>query len=172
MRRSWLILLVAVVGIGVIPSVSQAAKPPKCVSTDNLSLDPTTTAPDWYQPGVTKFCSKGGTSDPIVEPATAYWVYYIASSGQERFRTTPDNADYSAQDCIDSYTTCGLKIIGDANDFYTTCHDGFGLSASQVATNIRYWADRARANGTNWRVYTYLESGGYPYSCAFSVAAI
>ena len=62
--------------------------------------------------------------------------------------TTPPT-HYSANDCVASSTTCGTKIISDANDFYNTCHNVYGLSASQVATNIRYWADRARANGTN-----------------------
>ncbi len=137
-----------------------------------LSLDPTITAPDWYQPGVTKFCPQPNSSPPIIEPMTAYWVYYESPPGYPKYRTTPDNADYSANDCVASYTTCGTKIISDANEFYYTCHDGRGLSASQVATNIRYWADRARANGTNWRVYTYFEGGGYPYSCAFSVVAL
>lgn len=103
---------------------------------------------------------------------TAYWVYYEDPPGYPHFRTTPDNADYSANDCINSYTTCGDKIIGDASFFYNQCHDALGLSASTVATNIRYWADRARANGTNWRVYTYEEGGGYPYPCKFSVVAL
>lgn len=103
---------------------------------------------------------------------TAYWVYYEDPPGYPKFRTTPANADYSANDCEADYTTCGLKIISDAPVFYDSCKNGRGLSASQVATNIRYRADRARANGTNWRVYTYLESGGYPYPCLFSVVAL
>jgi hypothetical protein len=26
--------------------------------------------------------------------------------------------------------------------------------------------------GTNWRVYTFFEGGGYPYRCEFSVVAL
>lgn len=171
-HKGLFVLLFAVVLFCATAASAGATKPPKCVSTESLSLEPTTTAPDWYQPGVTVFCQSGDPGDPVIEPMTAYWVFYEPQPGYYRYRTTPDNADYSANDCVNSYTTCGQKIIEDENDFYSTCHDGKGLSASQVATNIRYWADRARANGTNWRVYTYFEAGGYPYSCAFSVTAI
>ena len=136
-----------------------------------MNLTPTTTAPHWYVPGETKLC-RGEHGEPDVGILTAYWVYYESPPGYPKWRTTPDNADYSANDCIASYTTCGEKIIGDASGFYYYCHDGQGLSASQVATNIRYWADRARANGSNWRVYTFAEGGGYPYSCQFSVVAL
>ena len=115
-----------------------------CIAPDTTNLTPTYQAPDWYIPGVTKLCDPNAGSDGI-EPMTAYWVLYQTYPNY-RWRTTPDNADYSANDCIASYTTCGTQIIGDANDFYTTCHDVLGLSASTVATNIRYWADRARAN--------------------------
>lgn len=155
------------------PGAEAGTKPPKdCVPTDGLSLEPTRIAPAWYQPGKTHFCPSGDTAPPVFEIDTAYWVYYESPPGYPKYRTTPDNADYSANDCVASYTTCGTKIISDANDFYNTCHNVYGLSASQVATNIRYWADRARANGTNWRVYTLFEGGGYPYRCEFSVVAL
>jgi len=154
----------------VLASTALAGRPkPSCVSTQGLSNQPTTEAPSWYQPGVTQFC--GETTDRTVEPMTAYWVYYEDPPGYPHFRTTPANADYSANDCVNSYTTCGTQIIGDAQFFYESC-TAAGLSASTVATNIRYWADRARANGTNWRVYTYEEGGGYPYACKFSVVAL
>ena len=165
--------LIALALVALAPGAGVATKPPKnCVPTDGLSLDPTSTAPDWYQPGQTRFCPKGDTAPPVFEIETAYWVYYESPPGYPKYRTTPDNADYSANDCVASYTTCGTKIIGDANEFHYTCSDIYGLSASQVATNIRYWADRARANGTNWRVYTLFEGGGYPYRCEFSVVAL
>jgi hypothetical protein len=143
-----------------------------CIAPDTKDLTPTLQAPDWYVPGVTKPCNLNAVDDGIV-PFTAYWVGYAGCGGNcSAWRTTPDNADYSANDCVNSYTTCGTKIIGDAADFYYTCHDGRGLSGSQVATNIRYWADRARANGTDWRVYTFTENGGYPYTCEFSVVQL
>ncbi len=60
-----------------------------------------------------------------------------------KYRTTPDNADYSANDCVVS--NMRHQDHQRCDDFYNTCHNVYGLSASQVATNIRYWADRARA---------------------------
>jgi hypothetical protein len=149
-----------------------------CIAPDTTNLTPTFQAPSWYVPGVTTLCDPADAASPTsapdeIVPLTATWVFFMACGGTcDAWRTTPDNADYSANDCVASYTTCGTKIIGDASDFYYTCHDGLGLSASQVATNIRYWADRARANGSNWRVYTRTESGGYPYTCLFSVVAL
>ena len=144
---------------------------PRCIPRDTQDLEPTLTAPSWYVPGVTKPCHD--TSEGVVEPMTAYWVFFTTCGGWcDAWRTTPDNADYSAKDCEANYQTCGEKITGYPSDFYYMCHDAKGLSASQVATNIRYWADRARANGTNWRVYTRTESGGYPYTCEFSVVAL
>jgi hypothetical protein len=102
---------------------------------------------------------------------TAYWVYFSAFYPSDAFRTVPYNADYSARDCEVSFRTCGQYIISYAWAFWYSC-SGRGLSGYDVARNIRYWADRARANGTNWRVYTWTEAGGYPYGCAFSVYAL
>jgi hypothetical protein len=68
---------------------------------------------------------------------------------------------YSAKDCEASYTTCGEKIIMDAAWFYSTC-SAQGLTKYEVSRNIQYWADRARANGSNWRVYTFTEAGREP----------
>jgi len=141
-----------------------------CIPRDTKDLTPTLEAPAWYVPGVTQPCDRN--TDGGIQPYTAYWVGYAGCGGNcSAWRTTPDNADDSATDCVNSYTTCGTQIIGDANDFYYTC-TSMGLSASQVATNIRYWAARAIANGTNWRVYTYTENGGYPYTCQFSVVEL
>ena len=109
-----------------------------CIAPDTKNLNPTSQAPDWYVPGVTKPCNPNAIDDGIV-PFTAYWVGYAGCGGRcNAWRTTPANADYSANDCVSSYTTCGTQIIADAADFYYTCHDVKGLSASQVATNIHY----------------------------------
>jgi hypothetical protein len=147
-----------------------------CIPRDTTNLTPTLQAPAWYVPGVTPFCDPrvaSPTVPTVIVPMTATWVFFMACGGNcDAWRTTPDNAYYSANDCVNSYTTCGTQITGDANDFYDQCHNGLGLSASQVATNIRYWADRATANGSNWRVYTRTENGGYPYTCLFSVVAL
>jgi hypothetical protein len=170
------VLAVALVGSGVATASSPTGGGngngnTHCIPPDTKDLTPTLEAPDWYVPGVTKPCNPNAGAG--IQPFTAYWVGYAGCGGNcSAWRTTPDNADYSASDCINSYTTCGTKIIGDAADFYYTCHDVRGLSASQVATNIRYWADRARANGTGWRVYTFTEYGGYPYTCQFSVVQL
>jgi hypothetical protein len=162
------------IGIGAAhaspPSDSaDIAAAPRCVLRDTTDLSPTLRAPDWYVPGVTRPCS------PIREKGarllTAYWADYECNFYATCWRTTPQNADYSAKDCEVSYTTCGAKIIYDAAWFYSTC-TGRGLSKGEVARNIRYWADRARANGSNWRVYTFTESGGNPYSCKFSITAL
>lgn len=170
-RALVLLLLVAAFGLALaVPPVGSAKEKPTCVAADSENLEPTATAPDWYVAGVTPLCKKQKEEGGITI-FTAYWVFYEPCFGCDRWRTTPDNADYSANDCQSSYTTCGLKIIGDADWFYQSC-TGRGLSASQVATNIRYWADRARANGTDWRVYTRTETGGYPYTCQFSVVQL
>jgi hypothetical protein len=139
-----------------------------CVTKDTQNLTPTTTAPSWYVPGVTGPCV--AATDPIVTPQTAYWTYF-QYGWSDAWRTVPYNADYSARDCEVSLRWCGQYIIGDANWFWYSC-SGRGLSGYDVARNIRYWADRARANGSNWRVYTKTEAGGYPYGCAFSVYAL
>ena len=141
-----------------------------CVAKDTQNLTPTTRAPAWYVPGVTGPCQAeiGGT---IIEPQTAYWVYFSAFSPSDAFRTVPYNADYSARDCEVNFRACGQYIIGWAWSFWYSC-SGRGLSGYDVARNIRYWADRARANGTNWRVYTWTDGGGYPYGCAFSLYAL
>lgn len=157
-------------GAALVAAPAGAAKKDPCVAADTANVEPTLVAPEWYIPGETELCKKT-KEDGSITIFTAYWVFYEPCFGCDRWRTTPDNADYSANDCQSSYTTCGNKIIGDATWFYNTC-TARGLSASQVATNIRYWADRARANGTDWRVYTFTETGGYPYSCAFSVVQL
>lgn len=141
-----------------------------CIAKDTQNLTPTTRAPDWYVPGVTRPCQEDKSETPI-EPATAYWVYFGAFYPSDAFRTVPYNADYSARDCEVSFRTCGQYIISYAWAFWYSC-SGRGLSGYDVARNIRYWADRARANGSNWRVYTWTEAGGYPYGCAFSVYAL
>jgi hypothetical protein len=164
----------SVIAALAIPGIAAAGQPhdgdPTCVATDTENLDPSATAPAWYVPGVTGPCSAPGDEPLVLRTAT--WVYFAHCGGDcDAWRTTPDNADYSANDCQASLGTCGTKIIGDPDWFYNSCV-GRGLTASQVATNIRYWADRARANGSNWRVYTFTETGGYPYSCQFSVVAL
>ncbi|HEX9416377.1 MAG TPA: hypothetical protein VF895_06695 [Gaiellaceae bacterium] len=152
-----------------VPSDDTRDNPVPCIAKDTTNLTPTSRAPDWYVPGVTPLCS------PVKEKGarllTAYWIDYECNFYATCWRTTPQNADYSAKDCEQSYTTCGEKIIYDAGWFYSTC-SGLGLSKYEVARNIRYWADRARANGTNWRVYTFTDAGGNPYGCRFSVTAL
>lgn len=98
----------------------------------------------------------------------------LGTRNTARRRTMPTTppTHYSANDCVASSTTCGTKIISDANDFYNTCHNVYGLSASQVATNIHYWAIAPGRMAPNWRVYTLFEGGGYPYRCEFSVVAL
>lgn len=143
-----------------------------CVSSDRDNLTPATEAPDWYVSGVTTLCRpyhEKKQKDIVL--ATSTWTYYEPCFGCTLWRTSPTNADYSARDCEESFRTCGGLIIGDAPWFYDTCR-GRGLSGADVARNIRYWADRARANGPGWRVYTFAERGGYPYSCAFSVVQL
>jgi hypothetical protein len=146
------------------------AEPPfrHCIARDTVDLTPTLRAPDWYVPGATPLCvaapQKGARG------STAYWIEYGYNLAI-RWRTTPLNADYSAKDCEESFTTCGDKIIYDAGWFYSTC-TARGLTKYDVGRNIRYWADRARANGANWRVYTFTETGGNPFSCQFSITAI
>lgn len=173
----WFALVAAA---GLLQTTAQAGAPkdppgeagsrtPRCIAADTTDLTPTAHAPDWYVPGITPLCA------PVREKGTrlmtAYWIAYECNFYATCWRTTPQNADYSAKDCENSYTTCGEKIIYDAGWFYSTC-SGIGLSKYDVARNIRYWADRARANGTNWRVYTFTESGGNPYGCRFSVTAL
>jgi hypothetical protein len=150
---------------------AERAEPParQCVPRDTVDLTPTSRAPDWYVPGVTPPCIGGPGKG--ARGNTAYWIGYECYWYQTCWRTTPLNADYSANDCEASYTTCGEKIIYDPGWFYWTCV-GLGLSKYEVARNIRYWADRARANGANWRVYTFTESGGNPYGCRFSIVAL
>jgi len=142
-----------------------------CVAKDTQNLTPTTRAPAWYVPGVTGPCQGNGDGAPIVEPNTAHWVYFSAFYPSDAFRTVPYNADYSARDCEVNFRTCGQYIISYAWAFWYSC-SGRGLTGYDVARNIRYWADRARANGSNWRVYTRTEAGGYPYGCTFSVYAL
>jgi hypothetical protein len=152
-------------------TVAAAGPGSPCVAKDTQNLTPTTRAPAWYVPGVTSLCQPSSGGAPIVEPNTAYWVYFSAFSPSDAFRTVPYNADYSARDCEVSFRTCGQYIISYAWAFWYSC-SGRGLSGYDVGRNIRYWADRARANGPNWRVYTWTEAGGYPYGCAFSVYAL
>jgi hypothetical protein len=163
-----LALMACCVGVAQARVPSEEARDPACVAKDTTDLTPTLRAPDWYVAGVTPLCS------PVKEKGTrlltAYWIFYDCNQA-DCWRTTPQNADYSAKDCEQSYTTCGQKIIQDASWFYQTC-TGLGLSKYDVARNMRYWADRARANGSNWRVYTLTETGGYPYRCQFSVVAL
>jgi hypothetical protein len=139
-----------------------------CIARDTVDLTPTLRAPDWYMPGVTPPCVSSPEKGAL--GSTAYWIEYQYNLAI-RWRTTPQNADYSAKDCEESFTTCGEKIIYDAGWFYSTC-TGRGLAKYDVARNIRYWADRARANGPNWRVYTFTETGGNPFSCQFSITAV
>jgi hypothetical protein len=162
---AFLVLIALSVGAGT------ASAKKRCVAADAEDVTPTTTAPDWYEPGKTKLCEKAVSDDGGIEIQTVNWVAYVTEHGATRFRSNPDNADYSAKDCELSFRTCGEKIIGDAYWFWDTC-SGRGLTGSIVARNIRYWADRARANGPGWRVYTFTETGGYPYSCAFSVVQL
>ena len=161
--------LCAVHGSAATFAATSPATP--CVAKDTQNLTPTTRAPDWYVPGVTGPCQVDKSATPIVTPTTAYWVYFSAFSPSDAFRTVPYNADYSARDCEVNFRTCGQYIISYAWAFWYSC-SGRGLSGYDVARNIRYWADRARANGSNWRVYTRTEAGGYPYGCAFSVYAL
>jgi hypothetical protein len=149
-------------------AVAAASPAAPCVARDTQNLTPTTTAPSWYVAGVTRSCA--AAADPIVSPQTAYWTYFPYGVS-DAWRAVPYNADYSARDCEVSLRTCGQYIIGDASWFWYAC-SGRGLSGYDVGRNIRYWADRARANGSNWRVYTKTEAGGYPYGCAFSVYAL
>jgi hypothetical protein len=144
----------------------------RCVAPDAQDLTPTLTAPGWYDPRTTTPCVKqkaAGGGNLRIE--TVNWTYYSTPQGSDRFRSNPDNADYSAKDCETSFRTCGARIIGDAFWFWDTCSSR-GLNGPTVARNIRYWADRARANGPGWRVYTFTENGGYPYSCMFSVVQL
>jgi hypothetical protein len=147
-----------------------ASSAPSCVAKDTQNLAPTTTAPSWYVPGVTKSCSAGRNQPQPFSLFTAYWTYFPYGVS-DAWRTVPYNADYSARDCEVNLRTCGQYIIGDASWFWYSC-SARGLMGSDVARNIRYWADRARANGSSWRVYTKTEAGGYPYGCAFSVYAL
>jgi hypothetical protein len=147
------------------------AGPPthRCIAPDATDLTPTLRAPDWYVPGVTPLCRD--RKDKGARLLTAYWITYECNFYATCWRTNPQNADYSAKDCEASYTACGEKIINDAAWFFSTC-SGIGLSKYDVSRNIRYWADRSRANGANWRVYTATDSGGNPYGCRFSVTAL
>ena len=155
---------VCALGIHAAPAGSGT----RCVAKDTQNLTPTTTAPSWYVPGVTKPCVAATTQ--IFSLLTAYWTYFPYGAS-DAWRTIPSNADYSARDCGVSLRTCGQYIIGDATWFWYAC-SARGLTGADVARNIHYWADRARANGSNWRVYTRTEAGGYPYGCAFSVYAL
>jgi len=168
------LVIASVAAFGALASagaVAATSPAPLCVAKDTQNLTPTTKAPAWYTPGVTGPCQADSGSKPIVEPMTAYWVYFSAFYPSDAFRTVPYNADYSARDCEVNFRTCGQYIISYAWAFWYSC-SGRGLSGYDVARNIRYWADRARANGSNWRVYTWTEGGGYPYGCAFSVYAL
>jgi hypothetical protein len=165
-------LVIVSLALCIAPSSAQAvaaASPgAPCVAKDTGNLTPSTTAPPWYVPGVTGPCA--AARDSIVTPQTAYWTFF-ARGASDAWRTVPYNADYSARDCEVNLRTCGQYIIGDASWFWYACSSR-GLSGYSVGRNIRYWADRARANGSNWRVYTWTEAGGYPYGCAFSVYAL
>jgi hypothetical protein len=166
------LVIASVAAFGVLASAGAvAATSPTslCIAKDMQNLSPTTTAPAWYVPGVTGPCT-AEPSGPIVSPQTAHWTFFQRGAS-DAWRTVPYNADYSARDCEVSLRWCGQYIIGDAYWFWWAC-SGRGLSGYTVARNIRYWADRARANGSNWRVYTWTEGGGYPYGCAFSVYAL
>ena len=176
MRR---FLVLAACGTAALGAGSVHAKPPAdptnadrpapaCIARNTSDLRPTLRAPEWYVPGWTPPCSP--SRDKGARLLTAGWVFYVYANAW-RWRTTPQNADYSAKDCETSYSTCGAKIIHDAPYFHATCV-AYGLTKYEVARNIRYWADRARANGDRWRVFTFSEAGGNPYSCRFSVTFI
>ena len=162
--------LTAIVVLTLGAGAASAKK--RCVAADTQDLTPTLTAPDWYDAEHTKLCEKPDAGDGgIIEVETVNWTYYATPQGSDRWRSNPDNADYSAKDCEANFRTCGDRIIGDAFWFWDTCGSR-GLTGATVARNIRYWADRARANGPGWRVYTFTENGGYPYSCMFSVVQL
>lgn len=166
------VALALTAAVALTGETGTAAPKPRCVAADTQDLTPTLTAPDWYDARKTKLCEKPDPGDGdvfIVE--TVNWTYYATPQGSDRWRSNPDNADYSAKDCETSFRWCGNRIIGDALWFWDTCGSR-GLTGATVARNIRYWADRARANGPGWRVYTFTETGGYPYSCAFSVVQL
>lgn len=114
--------------------------------------------------------SASATSAGVETITTSHWVTYSCFSAASCSRTTPQNADYTANDCAAyGLVSCGEWIwAGDGAQWAADCA-GQGQTASSVATAIRYWADRARANGPGWRVYTWTEGGGYPYRCQFSV---
>src|SRR5205814_407756 len=101
--------------------------------------------------------------------ATSHWtVYDCFGNPAGCSRTTPQNADYTANEC-ESYglAACGEWIwAGDGAQWAADCQ-GQGKTASSVAAAIRYWANKARANGPGWRVYTWVNGGGYPYVCQF-----
>jgi hypothetical protein len=149
-------------------AVAASSAAPPCIAKDTQNLTPTTKAPSWYVPGATTSCGPG-RNQPF-SLLTAYWTYFHYGAA-DAWRTVPYNADYSARDCEVNLRTCGQYIIGDATWFWSAC-SARGLTGYDVARNIRYWADRARANGSSWRVYTKTEAGGYPYGCAFSVYAL
>jgi hypothetical protein len=161
-------LVIVSLALCVWPASAHVAAAAPCVAKDTQNLTPTTTAPSWYVAGAPRPCAVA--TDSILSLQTAYWNYF-RYGWSDAWRTVPYNADYSARDCEVSLRTCGQYIIGDASWFWYAC-SGRGLSGYDVGRNIRYWADRARANGSNWRVYTKTEAGGYPYGCAFSVYAL
>ena len=102
---------------------------------------------------------------------TAHW-YVWACNGEPGgcTRTTPQNADYTANECgpggANSLYCFGEYIWGNGPEFAEYCVND---SPSTIATRMRYWADRARANGPGWRVYTWREGGGNPMACTFSI---
>lgn len=111
----------------------------------------------------------------VLAPAAAATAHSLAFRHAEAlwFRTTPDNADYQAKVCARlGLPTCGDYITrGDGEQFAADCLNS-GRDAGDVALALRYWADRSRARGVAWRVYTRTERGGYPYTCRFALVAV
>ena len=90
-----------------------AASKPHCVAADTQDLTPTLTAPDWYDARKTKLCEKPDLGDgDVFVVETVNWTYYATPQGSDRWRSNPDNADYSAKDCETSFRWCGNRIIG------------------------------------------------------------
>jgi hypothetical protein len=89
------------------------------------------------------------------------------------FRTTRDNADYQALECLRrGLVRCGDYITrGDGEQFAADCRS-IGKSAADVARDLRYWASRARSKGEPWRVFTRTERGGYPHLCRFGIVEL
>jgi hypothetical protein len=109
---------------------------------------------------------------PAAALATAHSVSFERAAALW-FRTTRDNADYQARECIRAgLVRCGDYITrGDGEQFAADCRS-IGKDAGDVARDLRYWARRARAQGPEWRVYTRTERGGYPHLCRFGIVRL